>query len=77
VLITGVWGGVGTLAVQLAKTVGAQITGVCNTMKEDLVRSFGAADACQRVIGRFGRYRQRLDGQRGSTKMVSFQAWRA
>src|SRR5690349_3773825 len=29
--------------------VRAQITGVCNTMKEDPVRSIGAADACQRT----------------------------
>jgi NADPH:quinone reductase-like Zn-dependent oxidoreductase len=49
VLITDASGGVGILAVQLAKTFGAQITGVCNTMKEDLVRSIGAADACQRT----------------------------
>ena len=48
VLITGASGGVETLAAQLAKTFGAQITGVCNTIKEDLVRFIGGADACQK-----------------------------
>ena len=44
VLIVGAAGGVGSFAVQIARALGANVTGVCSTTQLDLVRSIGAED---------------------------------
>ncbi len=61
VLIIGAGGGVGTLAVQIAKAFGAQVTGVCSGPKADLVRSLGGDDVIDYTREDFTDGRRRWD----------------
>jgi len=61
VLITGASGGVGTFAVQIAKALGARVTGVCSTAKTGLVTSIGADHVLDYTRDDFADGSQRYD----------------
>jgi NADPH:quinone reductase-like Zn-dependent oxidoreductase len=61
ILINGASGGVGTFAVQIAKTLGAEVTGVCSARNADLVLSIGADHVVDYTSEDFTRNRQRYD----------------
>jgi NADPH:quinone reductase-like Zn-dependent oxidoreductase len=61
VLVIGASGGVGSYAVQLAKALGTEVTGVCSTGKTDLVRSIGADHVVDYTHDDFADGRQHYD----------------
>jgi NADPH:quinone reductase-like Zn-dependent oxidoreductase len=61
VLIYGAGGGVGTLAVQIAKWLGAHVTAVTRTESVDMVRSLGADDVIDHRTQDFTKTKERYD----------------
>jgi NADPH:quinone reductase-like Zn-dependent oxidoreductase len=61
VLVNGASGGVGTMAVQIARALGAEVTGVCGPRNADLVRSLGAGHVIDYTKEDFTQSRQRFD----------------
>ena len=61
ILLDGASGGVGTFAIQIAKSLGAEVTAVCSTRNVDMARSLGADHVIDYTQGDFKQSGQRYD----------------
>jgi NADPH:quinone reductase-like Zn-dependent oxidoreductase len=76
VLINGASGGVGPFAVQIAKALGAEVTGVCSTRNAEMVRSIGADHVVDYTQENFTRGSLRYDLILDNVASHSFAAYR-
>ena len=76
VLVNGAAGGVGTFAVQIAKSFGARVTGVCSARNLGLVRGIGADDAIDYAREDLTRRAERYDVVLDLVGNRSLRAWR-
>ena len=74
ILITGASGAVGASAVQLARSIGARITGVCGTANIDYVRSIGAEQVIDYRTGNWQLRDERFDVIFDAAAATSFSA---
>lgn len=76
VLVVGAAGGVGVFAVQVAKHLGAQVTGLCSAENADLVRGLGADAVIDRRSGARGVAAGAFDVVLDTAGAASFAEWR-
>src|SRR5262249_49721395 len=76
VLINGASGGVGTFAVQIAKSFGTEVTAVCSTRNVDLVRSIGADQVIDYTQEDFTKQEQHYDLILATNGYYSLAAYR-